>query len=142
MYSEAERRYVQQRLFLLDILFAYSIVIGLLRRCQIISFKYSPNYVIAAIFLALLVLCVSCIVLDNKLKKKAPDLKIKIVACIKDTRLRWIYLFHVIKEYCCWFPVRIHEYSYSNSIIFTKFHIPYTSSLISNVCPRISYIII
>ena len=101
MYSEEERRYIQQRLFLYDIFFAYLVVIGLLRRCQIISFKYSPNYVIAAIFLALLVLCVSCIVLDNKLKKKAPDLKIKIVACIKDTRLRWIYLFHVVLLLIC-----------------------------------------
>lgn len=96
MYSEAERRYIQQRLFLMDILLAYLVVIGLLRRCQIISFKDSPDHVIAAFFLVLLVVAALCIVLDSKLKKKAPNLKIKIVPCIKDTRLRWDYLFHVV----------------------------------------------
>lgn len=96
MYSKEERRYIQQRLFLLDIVLAYLVVIGLLRRCQIISFKYSPDYVIAAIFLVLLAVSALCIVLDSKLKKKAPNLKIKIVTCIKDASLRWHYLFHVV----------------------------------------------
>ena len=89
MYSEEERRYIQQRLFLYDIFFAYLVVIGLLRRFQIISFKYSPNYVIAAIFLVLLVLGALCIVLDIQLKKKIPNINMSLVSLWKDTRLHW-----------------------------------------------------
>lgn len=96
MYSETEKRYVQQYLFLCDIPWAYSIVIGLLRRFQIISFKYSPNYVIVTIFLVLFVLCAVAIVLSSRIKKLFPNIKIKTVACIKDTRLRWDYLFYVL----------------------------------------------
>ena len=96
MYSEAEKRYVQQYLFICDIPFAYTIVIGLLRRFQIISFKYSSNYVIVPMFLILFVLCAVSIVLCSQIKKKFPNIKIKTVACIKDTRLRWYYLFYVL----------------------------------------------
>lgn len=96
MYSETEKRYVQQYLFIIDIFWAYLIVVGLLRRFQIISFQYSPSYVIAAIFLFLLVICVVSIVLCSRIKKKFPNIKIKTVACIKDTRLRWDYLFYVL----------------------------------------------
>ena len=96
MYSETEKRYVQQYLFLCDIPFLYAIVIGLLRRFQIISFKYSSNYVIVPMFLILFVLCAVSIVLGSRIKKKFPNIKIKTVACIKDTRLRWDYLSHVL----------------------------------------------
>lgn len=96
MYSEEESRYLQQRLFLYDIVLAYLIGIGLLRRCQIISFKYSPNYVIAAIFLVLLAVIALCIVLDSRLKKKAPNVKFGIAMCIKNANLRWHYLFHIV----------------------------------------------
>ena len=62
MYSETEKRYVQQYLFIIDIFWAYLIVVGLLRRFQIISFKYSSNYVIVPMFLILFVLCAVSIV--------------------------------------------------------------------------------
>ena len=106
MYSEEERRYIQQRLFLYDIFFAYLVVIGLLRRCQIISFKYSPNYVIAAIFLVLLVLGALCFMLDIQLKKKIPNINMSLVNLWKDTRLRWncllLALILIINIFAWW----------------------------------------